>query len=147
MADGNTTMETNRSLQFNLGMFNVPTLVGIVGLGLMVYQSGQKQERQDARLDAIEIQRTARSAEVNKMLEALTLKTSPLENLTYRLTVAEQGIADANRRIDRQSDNMQAIRGDIANLSTTLEVLRQIIDSRLPPSKAEGLPLSIPPKT
>jgi uncharacterized protein HemX len=140
-------METNRSLQFNLGMFNVPTLVGIVGLGLMVYQSGQKQERQDARLDAIEINRTARSAEVNTMLQALTEKTSPIDNITYRLTVVEQGIADANRRIDRQSDSMQAIRGDIAGLSTSIEVLRQIIDARLPQRTENGAGLRIPPKT
>lgn len=134
-------MENNRQVQFNWGTFNIPTLAAAAGLGLMLFNAGARQQSQDSmieaqksRADMLDLQTAARSAELNKVIEALQLKVSPLDNITYRLTTVEAGIASTNARIDRQSDSLQLLRDGLAKLSTQLEV----ITSRLPEKKAEN---------
>lgn len=137
-------MDNNRQVQFNWGTFNIPTLASAAVLAAMLYNSGARQERQDARLDALsnradvlDIQRAARSAELNKVIEALGIKIQPLDNMVYRVTTLEALVNSnnvvVNARIDRQSDTLQTLRDGIAKLSTQLEV----ITSRLPEKKAE----------
>lgn len=125
-------MENNRTIQFNWATFNVPTILAVA---TVLWYAATHSERQDARLDAIEINRVARSTEVNKMLEAMQMKVSPLDNLTYRLTVAEQGLADVNRRVDRVGDSMQNIRDDIGGLSTQIQLVNQKLDAIVPEDK------------
>ncbi len=134
-------MESNARVALNWGTFNIPTIVAVATVG---WYTATKQERQDARLDAIEINRAARSAEVNKMLEAMSIKVSPLENVTYRVTVLEQGVADVNRRVDRVADSMQGIREDIGAVSTKIEVLTNQLQQLLPGQQRANL--NEPPK-
>lgn len=133
-------VEQNSKLQVNWAQINVPTIIAVAGV---LWWTATKQERQDARLDTFdtyittrEKERSARSSEINRMLEALTTKISPLENLTYRITVTEQGIADVNRRVDRVGDSMQNIRDDVGSLSSKIDVLTEQVKAAFP-KKAE----------
>lgn len=127
-------MEINRAVQVNWGTFNVPTIISVLGI---LWYTATHYERQDARIEAIESSRIARSTEINTSILGLQSKVAPIENLSYRLTVVEQGVADVNRRVDRQSDSMQGIRDDIGALSTKFEVLSQKIEGILPEKRAE----------
>lgn len=142
-------MENNKQVQFNWGTFNIPTLAAAAVLAGMLYNAGGRQERQDAKIEALNaadaalgVQRAARSAEINKVIEALNLKVQPLDNVVYRLTSLESLVSSnnmtVNARIDRQSDTLTALRDGMAKLSTQLEV----ITSRLPEKKAG---LEVPP--
>jgi uncharacterized protein YoxC len=131
------SIETNRNIQLNWGTFNVPTIGLLLTIGGMLWSASSTQERQDARLDAIEIARAARSGEINKMIEALQGRVAPVDNLAYRVTVLEQSVADVNRRVDRVGDSMQGVRDDISTLSTKFEVLAEQVRSVLPGKKAE----------
>lgn len=137
-------VQYDKTLKLNFGTFNIPTIIAIAGV---LWWTATKQERQDARLDTFdtyiqtrEKERTLRSAEINKVLEALTVKVSPLDNLTYRVTVAEQkidaGLADVNRRVDRVGDSLQGIRDDFSVLSSKIEVLTEQVKAAFP-KKAE----------
>lgn len=137
--NGTDTMETDRGIRINWGTFNVPTIIAIAGIG---WAMAQKQERQDARLDAIEINRVQRSTEINKVLEAMQVKISPVDRLELRVTRLEEGVADVNRRADRIGDSMQNIRADIGLLSTKFEVLAEQVRASLPDKRAG---LSSPP--
>jgi hypothetical protein len=131
MADGDKSMEVNRNVQLNWGTFNVPTITLCLAIAGMVYNMGGKQASTDTRIDSLETQRAIRSAEVNKVLEALQTKVSPIDNLTYRVTSAENSISDVNRRVDRIGDSMslgfENVRKDISSLSEKLAVM----DSKL----------------
>lgn len=144
MNERTAAMENNKQVQFNWGTFNIPTLAAAAVLAGMLYNAGGRQERQDARIDALgaadtalDVQRAARSAEINKVLEALSVKIQPIDNLVYRLTSLETMVTSnnvaVNARIDRQSDTLSALRDGMAKLSTQLEVITQ----RLPEKKAE----------
>lgn len=133
-------VEQNRKPLINWAQINIPTIIAVAGV---LWWTAAKQERQDTRLDTFdtyittrEKERSARSAEINRMLEALTTKISPLENLTYRITVTEQGIADVNRRVDRVGDSMQNIRDDVSTLSSKIDVLTEQVRAAFP-KKAE----------
>jgi hypothetical protein len=142
MTDEATTMqvEQNGKLQINWGIFNIPTIIAIA---TVLWVTSAKQERQDARLDQFdtyivnrERDRQTRSAEINKMLDTLTVKISPIDNLTYRVTVAEQqiaaGLADVNRRVDRVGDSMQGIRDDFGELTSKIDVLSEQVRAAFP---------------
>lgn len=129
-------MEVNRTIQWNLGTFNVPTLISVLGL---IWYTATYSERQDARVNALE----TGNDNQNKTLEALGTKTVALDNVTYRVTLVEQGIADVNRRTDRQNDSIQSLRDDIAKMTTSFSVLSQKLDNVLPMKKTE---LAEPPK-
>lgn len=133
-------VQMDKTFRLNFGTFNIPTILAVAGV---LWWTATKQERQDARLDTFDVyintrekERTLRSAEINKMLETLTTKTSPIENLTYRITVTEQGIADVNRRVDRVGDSMQNIRDDVGSLSSKIDVLTEQVKAAFP-KKAE----------
>lgn len=133
-------VENNRQVQMNWGTFNVPTIALLLTVGGMVWNLSGTQANQNARIEAIELQRSARSAEVNKALEALQQRIMPMTNLEYRVTVLEAGIGDVNRRIDRVSDSIQVIRDDIGILSTKFEVLAEQVRAALPFKKALTTP-------
>lgn len=129
-------MEVNRGVQWNWGTFNVPTIALCLTIAGMVYNMGGKQAAVDAQLTALQVAAATRSAEVNKVLEALQAKVTPVDNLSYRLTVAEQGLSDVNRRVDRTADSMtngfDSIRKDIGELSTKFEVLNSKLQATFP---------------
>lgn len=135
-------MESNQRIVFNWGAFNIPTILAIASVGWL---TATKQERQDARLDAIELQQTARAVEVNKLFEAMQVKTVPVDNLVYRVTSLETGLNEANRRMDRVGDSFQGVRDDISGLSTKFEVLSQKVELVLPGNQAAARHRSAPP--
>jgi Zn-dependent metalloprotease len=131
-------MESNRAVQFNWGTFNVPTLVTVL---TVFWYTATHSERQDSRLDALEVNNTVSQTSISKTLEAIQIKTNPLDNLTYRITVVEQNLTAINQavnaRIDRQGDSVQGLRDDINKLSISFSVLSQKIDSVLPEKRSE----------
>jgi hypothetical protein len=145
MTNGVPPMEVNRGVQWNWGTFNVPTIALCLSIAAMVYNAGSKQATLDAKIDAIETAKAIRAAEVNKVMEALQSKVSPVDNVTYRVTVAEQGLADVNRRLDRATDSMgvgfNAIRSDISDLSAKFQVLNSKLQTAFPASGTTGRPL------
>lgn len=125
-------MEIDRGLKVNWATFNVPTIIAVLTIG---WYASAKQERQDARIDAIEQARASAIVTYDKRITAIEAKVSTLDNITYRVTVAEQGILNVNARADRIVDSMQGLRSDIAALSTKFEVLSQQIRTALPDQK------------
>lgn len=134
----NFPMENNKQVQFNWGTFNVPTLATIL---TVLWYTATHSERQDSRIDALEINNSASQASIARTLEALQIKTQPLDNITYRVTVAEQNIvanhASVNARVDRQSESVQSLSADINKLSISFSVLSEKIDSALPTQKSD----------
>lgn len=126
-------MENNPKVQINWGVFNIPTILAIGGL---LWATADRAARQDLRLDAIETSRIRRSVEIDKVVEQLSTKVVPIDNIQYRLTVAEQGIADVNRRADRineaVSSRLDKVQESINLLTTKFEVLDQRLQNALP---------------
>lgn len=121
MKDGQ--MEISRGIQLNLGTFNIPTLVLVGGL---IWTSAGKQERTDARLDAIEI-----------AIQSMRTSVLVVPNLDYRMTVAEQSLVSLNQRQDRFGDSISGVRDSMATLSTKFEVLTQRLELVVPLRKSE----------
>lgn len=136
-------MEQNTGIRVNWGQVNVPTVVGIVGLAVMLWNASARVEQQAGRTTALETynsnlekDRLRRRSETDGKIEALQARTAPLDNAIYRITVAETGIADVNRRIDRQGDVLQALRSEIGAMSSKIDVLSEQVRASLP-KKAE----------
>jgi hypothetical protein len=140
MTEGEPTVETNRNIQVNWGTFNMPTLVGVVGLGLMVFNAGQAIQRQDGRITNIETSRAERQLAASKQSDLLAVNTASIANLAYRLTTLEANVSGnniaINARADRQSDSIQDFRSDLAKVNTSIELLSQQIKILLPEKKA-----------
>ncbi len=137
LTEGISHVETNRNIQWNLGTFNVPTLVGLATIGVMIFNAGQKIQQQDSRITNIEDSRTESRLQAAKVVDLVSSNTASIANLTYRLTVAEQGIINTNARLDRQTDSIQDFRSDLAKVNTSIELLSQQIKILLPEKKAE----------
>lgn len=129
-------METNRNIQFNVGTFNIPTLAGILAIGVMVFNAGQSLQQQESRISNIETSRADRQAVYAKQADAVLANTAAIANLTYRTTVAEQGIIAVNARVDRQTDSIQDFRSELAKVNTNIELLTQQLKILLPEKKA-----------
>lgn len=139
-------MDQDRSIKINWGNFNIPTIVGILGIGAMIYTQGGKQERVDARLDYIEQSRSQNAAVYNARIAAIEADVAKITNIEYRITVNEQSIVAVNSRIDRVTDAVGGIRDDIAGVKTAVEVLTEQLKSAAGQSgfrKSELIP--IPP--
>jgi hypothetical protein len=130
-------VETNKNIQWNLGTFNVPTLVGLLGIGVMVFNAGQNIQAQESRITSIENSRAERGVTFSKVTDITTANTSAIANLVYRMTVAEQGIVAVNARVDRQTDALQDFQKELAKVNTNIELLTQQIKLLLPEKKAE----------
>lgn len=141
MTEGNGTVETNRNIQLNWGAFNVPTLVGIIGIGVMVFNAGGRLQEQESRVANIEASRAERLANYTKQAELVATNASVTSNLTYRLTTLEATVSGnniaVNARADRQTDSIQDFRSDLAKVNTSIELLSQQIKILLPEKKAE----------
>lgn len=136
-----TVVKTNRQLELNLGTFNIPTIVAIMGvIGMIWQQSAQRtaiDTKFDARLSAIEENQERQRQETTLRQQAVDSILSQVPQLTYRVQGLEQDLSLAQGRIDRQDDNMDAIRSSQSSIETKLEVLTQRIEMLLPPKKAE----------
>lgn len=126
-------METNRNIQLNWGAFNVPTLVGIVGIGVMVFNAGQSLQQQDSRIANIETGRIERQADASKQADIVATNKADIAALTYRVTTLEATVAGnniaINARADRQTDSIQDFRNDLAKVNTSIELLTQQLKS------------------
>lgn len=140
MPEETKSMESNKGIQINWGAFNVPTLIAV---GTVLWYTATSNEQQNSRItatetsiDQINTSRLARNAEINKSIEGMSLKIAPIDNMQYRLTLAESGVADTNRRIDRQTDTMQGFRENVGDLVTQIALLRQVIEQAFPEKAA-----------
>lgn len=126
-------MQSNGKLNLNWATFNIPTIIAILTVG---WYLATKQERQDARLDAIEASRAQARAENADTLRQLQLKVSGMDNIAYRITVAENGITNVNTRIDRVGESvterLDRLQESLTALATKIEVLDQRLVSSMP---------------
>lgn len=143
---GPAMVEQNRNVQINWGTLNVPTILSILCL---LWYTATHSERQDSRLDAIEISRADSRAVYTKRIENLETAVRKQENLEYRLTTAEANIiannTSINARVDRQGDTLMDIRDSIAKLSTSFEVFSTRMDGVFP--KKSGFEMVDKPPT
>lgn len=134
-------MQTNRQLQFNLGVFNIPTLVGIATLfGFIWTQSANRaalDTKVEARLNVIESSRANRSIELDRQLTNLSTAVNVIPNLQYRVTALESANTAINARIDRQTDAIGDLRDGINSVGTKIEVLTERIEIALPLKKTQ----------
>lgn len=134
--DGNITTRTRRDLEFNLGTFNIPTVVGLLTIIAMIYSNSAARATLDAqtqiRLDNIERDRTAaRQANDIRMRDVETV-TATMPNLMYRVTVVEQGVAATNARLDRLSDSLNGVRDSVSDVGTKVQILTDRLEGILP---------------
>ena len=138
---GDTPVDHDRSVKVNWYSINVPSIALILTIGTLLWSSSSnltaKQERQDARLDAIEAARDIAKSEADKRYEAISLAIVQIPNLTYRMTVAEQGIVATNQRMDSFADTLGDLRDGISGLKTSIEVLTQRIENQFNLKKPE----------
>ena len=122
----------DKSIKVNWGTFNVPTIAGMLAVFAAVYSLGGELARNNERISSIEVSRASTNASVQAAIAELrneNAQTAALvPTLTYRVTVAEQGIVAANQRMDRFSDVVGDLRNDIAKTTTAIEVLSQKLD-------------------
>ena len=141
MTEGETTVETNRNIQWNLGTFNVPTLVGLATIGVMIFNAGQQIQQQNSRITTIENSRAERQMAAAKQADLVNVNTTNVAALTYRVTTLEATVTGnnlaINARADRQTDSIQDFRSDLAKVNTSIELLSQQIKILLPEKKAE----------
>lgn len=141
VADSVIHARTNKQLEFNLGTFNIPTVVGLVTIIAMIWAGATDRAARDAtfeaRLNQIDKDRAAGRVAYDARLDALTAQASLVPNLQYRITVNEQAIASTNSRLDRQGDALDGLRDDIAGVRTSIEVLTQKIDMALPSNRTD----------
>lgn len=136
-------------LKVNWGQFNITTIATVVGLGVIMWgwSSGytRLQERQDARIDAIEsrivgfegaMQRDKANDDdrYKAGMAAVRDVQDTLPTVIHRVTTLEQnvaatnaridtGIAAVNARIDRVGDSLQQLQEKAADIRTAIEVL------------------------
>lgn len=127
-------MEQNKQITVNWGTFNVPTILSVLGI---LWYTAQHSERQDSRLDNIEISRADARATYSKRIDNLEMRAAKLDLLEQRTTVNEANITATNARIDRVADVLQDIRSSIGTLSTSFEVLATKVQNALPMNKSE----------
>ena len=141
----NDHMDQNRNVQVNWRTINIPSLVGILTLALLslnAYSSFvSKQERQDARMDAIDKERATnllmyqrQTDFANTQLASVTAQSNKSE---YRLTVAEQGLVAQAARQDRLADALGDVRDGMAGIKTSIEVLTEQVRASLQVKRTE----------
>lgn len=118
---------TNKQLELNLGVINVPTIAAIVALGVMLYNSGdsraRKEQEYDLRLDAIEASRSQSMALNEARWKDQAVTNSVTQNIQYRQTVSETNIQALNTRVDRVSDAVGEIREGVIQINAKLDLL------------------------
>lgn len=131
--ENGTVISQNRELQVNWRAINVPSLAAIAGMAVLFWNISsdftEKQTRQDARLEAIEMSRAAnlalqdRRAEMyDKVMDELKASVAKVE---FRIGAAEGAIVETTNRQDRFADALGDVRDGIAKMNTSIEVLTQ----------------------
>lgn len=134
-------MQTNSNVEFNLGKFNIPTIVGLITvIGMLLNMTNNRTERDtkvDLRLDSIESSRAAAKIENQARLVSIETQLTGLSSITYRITSAEASILATNLRLDRQSDAIGKLSDGIAGVSSDLKLLTQRLEIAVPLRKSE----------
>lgn len=127
---------TNKQLEFNLGTFNIPTVLGLLTIIGMIWSNSAEYTKtkteMELRIRSIETDRERSKIANDQRLADLMTTTSVIPNMTYRQTVMETNLGATNARIDRQADALENLRSDIAGIGTKIEVLTQRIELALP---------------
>ena len=140
MSEG-SAVDHDRIVKVNWFSINVPSMALILAVGTALWSSASglssKQERQDARLDAIEIATANAKSEADKRYETISVAIVQIPNITYRMAAAEQAIAASGQRMDSFADKIGDLRDGIAGLKTSIEVLTQRLESSFDLKKSE----------
>lgn len=132
-----------RELEFNLGTFNVPTIVGLLAIIGMIWGQSATRATLDAqtqiRLDNIERDRVAARAANEVRMHDVELVTASVPNIVYRITVVEQGVVSTNARMDRMSDSINGVRDSVSEVGSKLAILTNRLEGLLPLRKTELL--------
>lgn len=145
---------TNKALEFNLGTFNIPTVVGLLGIMGMIWSQSAGRATLDAnfatRLDAIEKDRAVAKIQFQSDMKDLQTTSAIIPNMQYRLTITEQNIASLGDRVDRQSEALNNFRDTITEsigaLGTKIEVLTQRLEIAVPLKRGSIEDLTETPK-
>lgn len=129
-------MRTNSEVQVNTRQFNVPTIASVVAVGITIitYASGIKSDAVElrTRIDQIEAYRVSQNAQLDRHFDDVQGKLDEFNGVPHRLGVVENQVTVVNARIDRftelLSTTLEAIRKDIANVATKVEVLSSKLD-------------------
>lgn len=142
-------VQTNSNVEFNLGKFNVPTIVGIMTIiGLLINMTSNRTEldtKVTLRLDNIEANQQATKLELADRLRGIDTQLLLIPNLTYKTTTNENAITATNARVDRQTDAIGRLTDGISEVSSDLKLLTQRLEIAVPLRKSElVVPMSTP---
>lgn len=126
-------VEQDKNIHVNWGTFNVPTIIGMVGLFIMTYNFGATNAAINARVGSIETFTIDSSQHIKRLDDDAALTP----NIIYRLTSLETKMDATNTRIDRQSEIIGDLREAIGKLNTSIELLNQRLESYF---AAPGMP-------
>lgn len=123
----------NKQLEFNWGVVNVPTIVGLLSIIGMIWAQSAERAKKDTDFEL-------RIANIEKNEAQNRAINEAVPNIQYRLTAQETLAGATNNRIDRGFDAIDDVRKDIGGLSTKIEVLTQRIEMVLPRTELDGIP-------
>lgn len=120
----------NTSMTWDWVKGNIPTIIAIGGL---FWYTAQDNANIKAHLDENDRYKTTRSAQTDKNFADVNSALKNMSDLPYRMGAQEGKTQALNDRVDRLADailgSQEAIRKDIAGLSTKVEVLGSKIDT------------------
>lgn len=120
----------NNSMTWDWVKGNIPTIIAIGGL---FWYTAQDNAKIKAQLDETDRYRNTRSAQTDKNFADVNAALKSMSDLPYRMGAQEGKTQALNDRVDRLADailgSQEAIRKDIAGLSTKVEVLGSKIDT------------------
>lgn len=131
-------MQNNTGTVVNWRAFNVPSIVAVitVGVGLTMYVA-----RLEGRVQQGEEYREMRSRSTDANFAKIDARMQMLDTMPFRVTSAEKGLEEVNKRVDRVVDlinnGFEGLRKDISALSTRQEVTASKIDELT--KKVDGL--------
>lgn len=98
---------------------NVNTIIQIVGFLVVIAGMGVQWGQTRTDVDVLNREQAVHSSQIS----ALQVETSKIENLTYRITVQEQGSASLARSVDELK---AAVNGQGADIKVMREILTRL---------------------
>jgi hypothetical protein len=126
-------MQSNSAITWNWFRFNVPTIMAVAGVGLYI---NSWMTETDAKLSQIEAYRITRSQTTDANFGAINSVLKELQNIPFRVNALDVQMTEANKRMDRLSENLvnsvDMLREDVNKLTVKVELLVQKVDTYLP---------------
>ena len=128
-------VEHDTKVRVNWATLNVSSIAGAATLGIAILALNStytaKQERQDARIDSIEMELKRSSTIDDDRYQAdfiiLQSLQQQMPTLVHRVTALESSDVALDARIDRISEALNDLRDKAADIKTSIEVLTEQI--------------------